>query len=67
MARVADHDEANRVLNETLARSSSVASELEQLRKERNELCVGLEVTEQAREATVQECSMAIQERDLAI
>ena len=31
LARAADHDEANRVLNEMLARSSSVNSELEQL------------------------------------
>ena len=31
VANAADHDEANRVLNETLARSSSVTSELERL------------------------------------
>ena len=31
LARAVDHDEANRVLNEMLARSSSVNSELEQL------------------------------------
>ena len=40
LARAADHDEASRVLNEALARSSSVTSELEQLRKECDELRV---------------------------
>ena len=67
MANAADHDEANRVLNEMLAGSSSVTSELERLRKDRNELRVGLEVAEQARDAVVQGRSAAIQERDLAI
>ena len=74
LARAADHDEASRVLNEALTRSSSVTSELEQLRKEFDELRVGLEALEQARGATVQgrsaaiqECDLAIQERDVTI
>ena len=67
VANAADHDKANRVVNEMLARSSSVTSELERLRKEHNELHVGLEVAEQVRDAVVQGRSTAIQERDLAI
>ena len=71
---MADHDEANRVLNEMLPLSSSVTSELEQLQKECDELRVGQEALEQARGASVQghsaaiqECDLAIQERDVAI
>lgn len=61
VARAANHDEANRILNETIAQSSSVASELEQLRRDRNELRVRLEAVEQAREAAVQGRNSAIQ------
>ncbi|KAG2565288.1 golgin-84-like isoform X2 [Panicum virgatum] len=67
VARAADHNEAYRVLIEKLARSSSVASELEQLQKERDELRVGFEAVEQAREAAVQGRNSAIQEHDAAI
>ena len=64
---MADHDEANRVLNETLARSSSVASELEQLRKERDELRGGLLVAERERNAAIQGCNASVQEHNAAI
>ena len=67
VARAVDHNEAYRVLIEMLARSSSIASELEQLQKKCNELRVGFEAAEQAREAAVQGCNSAIQERDAAI
>ena len=63
----ADLKNANQVLNEALAQSSSISLELEQLRKERDELRVGLVAAEQERVAVVQGRDLAIQERDLAV
>ena len=67
MAGAVDLKNANQVLNEALAQSSSVSLELEQLRRERDELRIGLEVAELERDAMVQGHDVAIQECDLAV
>ena len=69
-----DHNIANQEINDAYAQSAIVATELEQHRKERDELRGGLLVAEweqnaaiQGRNAAIQEHNATIRDRDTAI
>jgi len=62
-----DHNNANQAINDAYAQSAIVAMELEQLRKERDELRGGLLVAERERNAAIQGCNASVQEHNAAI
>ena len=66
-ARAADLRNTNQTLNDAYVQSAIVVAELEQLRKECDELRDEHQATEWEREVAVQEHDEAIQERDVAI